>query len=303
MGIIMSIIRMILGSKRGIYEAQAMWKGTRRLTKNIQRDANQARRFDGDRIKILGDVDAKTKQAISHPEKRLDLVKDIAKEVPRLLNDIKGEIESNARILVNTESILYQMKEQMINTIIQEIKRVREAGFPQDRAQQLIVHLQKLQALYEKDLDSIRLMFRSESRGRFQLATLAMRSAYRIEREVRKDAKLLRRLNRDFESTLANLPQVEFQGDIDQTQQRIDRLVSDLEKELQLLMEIAQDDVTVMHKIKEPLIEIEKIIRNLPDPNQQKVLLQQIESVHDFEEKTLNNLRLQTRRLERREAA
>jgi len=286
----MSIIRMILGSKRGIYEAQAMWKGTRRLTKNIQRDANQARRFDGDRIKILGDVDAKTKQAISHPEKRLDLVKDIAKEVPRLLNDIKGEIESNARILVNTESILYQMKEQMINTIIQEIKRVREAGFPQDRAQQLIVHLQKLQALYEKDLDSIRLMFRSES-------------AYRIEREVRKDAKLLRRLNRDFESTLANLPQVEFQGDIDQTQQRIDRLVSDLEKELQLLMEIAQDDVTVMHKIKEPLIEIEKIIRNLPDPNQQKVLLQQIESVHDFEEKTLNNLRLQTRRLERREAA
>ncbi len=303
MGIIMSIIRMLLGSKRGIYEAQAQWKGTRRLTKNIQRDANRARHFDKDRVKILSDVESKTKQAISHPEKRQDLVKDIAREVPRLLNDIEEEIKLNARILTGTESILYQMKYQMIDVIIEEIKKIRQAGFPQDRAQQLIEHLQKLQVLYEKDLESIKFMFRSEYRGRFQLATLAMRSASRIELEVRKDAKLLRRLNRDFESTLANLPQVEFAGDIEHTQQRIDTLVTDLEKELQLLMEIAQDDVTVMHKIKEPLVEIEKIMQNLPDPDQKKVLLGQIKSMQEFEESTLNKLRLSTRSQERGEAA
>lgn len=303
MGIVKYLFAKAVGSNRRMYEALGEFQGTRRLTRNIQRDARRALTWDKRRVKELKEIEDTAKDAVNNPKMRQELLKELDKRIPKFLNSLKQEIKHNAQILIGTESLLYQMKVQMIDVLDQEMVKMGKRGFPRDLGQELRNRVIALKQGYEDDLNKLRTWTRNEFRGRFQLATVAIRSEKRLEREMRKDAKRLRRLERDFERTMRKLRSAEDIGKVDETIQSFDRLIKDLTNELKLLMEIAQDDITVMHKIKEPIQELGTIIQNsVATPDKKQQWTTGLQEVNRYEERILRDLRSSTRRLEQREA-
>ena len=304
MGVITNIIGRAFGSKRTAY--QRALAGPERLSKRIRRDASKARRSENQREKFLEETQKLLKQLHKEtdPIKQKTLMAQVTQNVNKMIGAAKEEVQYNARILVSTESILYQIKHNMVDVVAKELRDLFQAGLDvEPSAQPLQKKLNDFEILYQKDLENIMRMMKRESRDRFQFAALALKSAQRIEKEMRNDSRKLRKLLNDFEDVLDDLRNAENQGQIQRIVKDVNQLVDDLEGELRYLVEIAQDDLKVMHKMGKDIDELGQLINQANvDQSAKQAWLNQWQQLKAFEQQAIDNMRKQTLTEYRREA-
>ena len=304
MGVITNIIGRAFGSKRTAY--QRALAGPERLSKRIRRDASKARRSENQREKFLEETQKLLKQLHKEtdPIKQKTLMAQVTQNVNKMIGAAKEEVQYNARILVSTESILYQIKHNMVDVVAKELHDLCAAGLDvEPSAQPLQKKLNDFEILYQKDLENIMRMMKRESRDRFQFAALALKSAQRIEKEMRNDSRKLRKLLNDFEDVLDDLRNAENQGQIQRIVKDVNQLVDDLEGELRYLVEIAQDDLKVMHKMGKDIDELGQLINQANvDQSAKQAWLNQWQQLKAFEQQAIDNMRKQTLTEYRREA-
>jgi len=294
MGIIGNLLGNLFGSEKKRAEREARFRSSKRIARKVYRNARNELRTDKKRRRLAKVVHGRLKQVTAQTPTE-DLQK-LNKHIEVFCKIFKKEIMLNAKVMIGAESLLYQMKEMSIAAIIKEIQDMKTIGLPKVLADELIGHLQTLQVEFQKDLNKIRGITKWEAKGRFQLATVSWRSEKRIEREMKKDARKLRGVIADYETTLRKLHKAENQRDVDKIQDRIDHLITDLENELKFLMEIAEDDVTIMHKLKSDIQDVGMAIqKSNATPEQKNVWTRLVTDVITFEQKYINRLRRQTR--------
>lgn len=262
-----------------------MQKRPLRLARRMRKDVLHIIKLSREVAKAQEDI-LKLAQENGEDKKKLKILRS---EVSGLITDAQTEVDYFVKVFVDAEVLVMDIYMNIMKNLNGALARLEQGGFDKKMMVSLKGKFDFVRSRLNATVSQIRLLARKAEKGR---GGVSMASTVHLEKEIKRASKLVYQLRDDIAGAFSRLAEEEEELDVSGVQESLNRILNDVNAELDAVMMVAQNNRVLIKRFKLLFRDFASKFNSTRIPEDVKnVLSKAVSSVEAYEDKALRKAR------------